>query len=86
MTCVDQRGTNSSRPTLADHHIRLYNTDTLTEQKAFKDVVARDVGWSIVDTDFSPDQRMIIYSSWSNFVHICNVAAEFELHEALDFR
>ncbi|GAQ89588.1 WD-40 repeat protein [Klebsormidium nitens] len=69
-----------------DHHIRLYNTDTLTEQKAFKDVVARDVGWSIVDTDFSPDQRMIIYSSWSNFVHICNVAAEFELHEALDFR
>lgn len=28
-------------------------------------IPARDVGWSILDTAFSPDGRSIIYSSWS---------------------
>ena len=28
-------------------------------------IPARDVGWSILDTAFSPDGRAIIYSSWS---------------------
>lgn len=28
-------------------------------------IPARDVGWSILDTAFSPDGRNIIYSSWS---------------------
>lgn len=27
--------------------------------------MARDVGWSILDTAFSPDGRYVVYSSWS---------------------
>ena len=30
-----------------------------------KKIPARDVGWSILDTAFSPDGRSVIYSSWS---------------------
>lgn len=39
----------------------------------------------VVDIDFSPDERFVIYSSWSDCVHLVNVGGEFELHEALDF-
>ena len=33
--------------------------------KVFRKIPARDVGWSILDTAFSPDGSSIIYSSWS---------------------
>lgn len=52
----------------------------------FREIVARDIGWSIVDLDFSTDSRFVIYSSWSNCVHLINTQGEFELHEALDFQ
>eukprot|EP00898_Chlorokybus_atmophyticus_P005696 jgi/Chlat1/6127/Chrsp409S05660 len=69
-----------------DQNIRLYTLPGLRSGKPFKRIFAKDVGWSIIDTDFSPDQRMLIYSSWSNFVHICNVYGEHELHEGLDMK
>jgi WD repeat-containing protein 23 len=28
----------------------------------------------------------LIYSSWSDYVHICNIHGDFEIHDALDFR
>ena len=32
-----------------------------------KTINARDIGWSVIDTDYSPDQRFLIYSSWSRY-------------------
>lgn len=49
-----------------DQHIRLYDT-TNGNFKLFRDITAKDVGWSIVDTAYSPDQNYIIYSSWSEY-------------------
>lgn len=31
----------------------------------YKEILACDVGWSILDVAFSPDDRHIAYSSWS---------------------
>ena len=36
---------------LTDQHIRLYDT-TLGQFKEFRNIVARDVGWSVIDTDY----------------------------------
>lgn len=68
-----------------DQHIRLYDT-TNGQFKLFRDIPAKDVGWSIVDTAYSPDQNYIIYSSWSEFIHLCNVYGDHETHLALDLR
>ncbi|KZS11669.1 DDB1- and CUL4-associated factor 11 [Daphnia magna] len=46
-------------------------------------IPARDVGWSILDTAFSPDGRNIIYSSWSEAIHLCNIYDGVERHEVL---
>lgn len=66
-----------------DHNVRIYDSsgDSLEE---IKKIGARDVGWSIIDTAFSPDGRMFIYSSWSDYVHICNIRGDHEIHKALD--
>eukprot|EP00455_Lapot_gusevi_P044322 TRINITY_DN5521_c0_g1_i3.p1 TRINITY_DN5521_c0_g1~~TRINITY_DN5521_c0_g1_i3.p1 ORF type:complete len:341 (+),score=72.29 TRINITY_DN5521_c0_g1_i3:33-1025(+) len=55
-----------------------------TSWKTIKSIEARDVGWSIIDIDYSPDQRFVIYSSWSAYIHMCNVDGDYELHEALE--
>lgn len=65
-----------------DKNIRIYDT-ARGRFKLFKTVRARDVGWSVLDTAFSPDGNHLIYSSWSECIHICNIYGEHELHEAL---
>eukprot|EP01112_Ceratiomyxa_fruticulosa_P004992 TRINITY_DN1555_c0_g1_i2.p1 TRINITY_DN1555_c0_g1~~TRINITY_DN1555_c0_g1_i2.p1 ORF type:complete len:518 (-),score=96.42 TRINITY_DN1555_c0_g1_i2:158-1711(-) len=65
-----------------DGHLRLYNTATW---RRFKLILARYIGWSIIDTDYSPDQRFVAYSSWSPYVHLCNIYGEAEIHDALEF-
>lgn len=65
-----------------DGLIHLYEGDSW---KLYRQIEARDVGWSIVDVDFSRDSRFVIYSSWSHAVHLINAEGQFELHEALDF-
>lgn len=45
-----------------DRVIRIYEHRSL---KKIKEIQARNIGWSIIDTDYSPDQRWLIYSSWS---------------------
>ena len=47
--------------TSKDCRIRLYDMNTSRQVKVIR---ARDVGWSVIDTAYSPDQRWIIYSSW----------------------
>jgi WD repeat-containing protein 23 len=50
-----------------------------------KTIDARDVGWSIIDIDHSPDRRWVAYSSWSDYVFLCNAFGSHELHEGLHF-
>lgn len=64
-----------------DRLIRLYETNTW---KKIKKIEARDVGWSIISTDYSPDQKWLIYSSWSDYIHMCNIDGQHETHEALN--
>jgi hypothetical protein len=47
-----------------DRSIRIYDTSK-GRFKEFKRILARDVGWSVLDTAFSPDGRHVAYSSWS---------------------
>jgi len=65
-----------------DRRIRFYNTSDASWQK-IKEVVAADVGWSIIDTDYSPDKRWLIYSGWSDNVNLCNITGEYEIHDSL---
>jgi DDB1- and CUL4-associated factor 11 len=67
-----------------DATLRLYEVGQ-ARLKRFKEIECRDVGWSVVSTDYSPDSRFVIYSTWSPYVHMCNVYGDYNLHEALDF-
>ncbi|XP_026056864.1 DDB1- and CUL4-associated factor 11-like [Carassius auratus] len=66
-----------------DQNIRLYDTSRgrFTLKKTIK---ARDVGWSILDVCFTPDARCVLYSSWSDYIHVCSVDGDNETHTALD--
>ncbi|XP_043248552.1 DDB1- and CUL4-associated factor 11 isoform X1 [Colletes gigas] len=65
-----------------DKFLRLYQTHDGHFVK-FKTIPARDVGWSILDTAFSPDGNYIVYSSWSEYLHLCAVYGEAEVQESL---
>lgn len=70
----------------SDARIRLFDSSTWRLMRTCR---ARDVQWSIIDTDFSPDSRWIIYSSWSNYIHMINRTARGtveEHHESLQVR
>ncbi|CAM9876379.1 unnamed protein product, partial [Hapterophycus canaliculatus] len=53
--------------------------------KPLKTIHCLDTQWSVISTDFSPDEKWLAYSSWSPCVHLCNTRGDYELHEALDF-
>ncbi|XP_066519017.1 DDB1- and CUL4-associated factor 11 [Hoplias malabaricus] len=66
-----------------DQNIRLY--DTSRGRFVLKRTVkARDVGWSVLDVCFTPDSRSVLYSSWSDYIHVCSIDGESETHTALD--
>ncbi|XP_071091966.1 DDB1- and CUL4-associated factor 11-like [Haliotis cracherodii] len=65
-----------------DQHVRIYDT-TNDDFKLFKTIRARDVGWSVLDTAFSPDGNYVVYSSWSDSIHLCNIYGDHDIHEAL---
>ncbi|XP_068098555.1 DDB1- and CUL4-associated factor 11 isoform X1 [Hyperolius riggenbachi] len=66
-----------------DQNIRLYNC-RYGAFKKFRTVRARDVGWSVLDVAFTPDGGHFMYSSWSDYIHVCNIYGEPESHVALD--
>ncbi|XP_074644876.1 DDB1- and CUL4-associated factor 11-like [Tubulanus polymorphus] len=68
-----------------DRNIRLYDS-TNGQFKLFNTIRARDVGWSILDVAFSPDGNYLIYSSWSECIHLCNIYGDQEIHQALNLR
>uniref|UniRef100_A0A8C7KJ59 DDB1- and CUL4-associated factor 11 n=3 Tax=Oncorhynchus TaxID=8016 RepID=A0A8C7KJ59_ONCKI len=66
-----------------DQNIRLY--DTSSGRFNLKQTVkARDVGWSVLDVCFTPDSHNVLYSSWSDYIHVCSVDGDSETHTALD--
>jgi WD repeat-containing protein 23 len=65
-----------------DRAIRIYDTSK-DEFREFKKICGRDVGWSVLDTAFSPDGRHVVYSSWSDSIHVCNIYGDSDTHEAL---
>ncbi|KAL8570478.1 hypothetical protein ACOMHN_034513 [Nucella lapillus] len=65
-----------------DQHVRIYDT-MQNKFELLKTVRARDVGWSVLDVAFSPDGNYVIYSSWSDCIHLCNIYGEHEVHESL---
>ncbi|XP_039354222.1 DDB1- and CUL4-associated factor 11 [Mauremys reevesii] len=68
-----------------DQTIRLYDCRYGGFRK-FKSIRARDVGWSVLDVTFTPDGGHFLYSSWSDYIHICNIYGDGNVHTALDLR
>ncbi|XP_056155462.1 DDB1- and CUL4-associated factor 11 [Lampris incognitus] len=66
-----------------DQNIRLYDT-TRGRFNLRRTVKARDVGWSVLDVCFTPDTQHVLYSSWSDYIHVCSVDGDSETHTALD--
>ncbi|KAK2858600.1 hypothetical protein Q5P01_003220 [Channa striata] len=66
-----------------DQNIRLYDT-TRGRFSLRRTVKARDVGWSVLDVCFTPDARHVLYSSWSDYIHLCSIEGDSEIHTALD--
>ncbi|XP_077240602.1 LEC14B homolog [Tasmannia lanceolata] len=72
-------------------HIRIYNVDN--GWKVQKDILARNLNWTVTDTSLSPDQRYLAYASLTPMVHIVDVGTASveshaninEIHEGLDF-
>ena len=55
-----------------DQNIRIFDTS----QAKFRHrriIRARDVGWSVLDTAISPDNRHLIYSSWCDYIYQVNL-------------
>uniref|UniRef100_A0A6Q2XFG2 DDB1- and CUL4-associated factor 11 n=1 Tax=Esox lucius TaxID=8010 RepID=A0A6Q2XFG2_ESOLU len=66
-----------------DQNIRLYDTSR-GRFNLKRTVKARDVGWSVLDVCFTPDSQNVLYSSWSDYIHVCSVDGDSETHTALD--
>jgi WD repeat-containing protein 23 len=68
-----------------DQHIRLYNTEK-SKFCCFKNIKAKEVGWTIVDVSYSPDQNYLIYSSWCDSIYLCSVHKDSDTHIPLHLR
>lgn len=76
-----------------DRHIRVYNADEKWTIR--KDILTRQLRWTVTDTALSNDQRFLIYASMSPIVHLVNIGSESggveslanvtDIHEGLDF-
>ncbi|KAK7788866.1 hypothetical protein R5R35_013446 [Gryllus longicercus] len=65
-----------------DRNLRLYHTND-GKFRLGKTIRARDVGWSILDTAFSPDGTHLVYSSWSECLHLCRLYGDSDNQDAL---
>lgn len=65
-----------------DKWLRVYHTHN-GDFVHFKKIPARDVGWSILDTAFSPDGSTVVYSSWSECLYQCPIYGDSNMQESL---
>jgi hypothetical protein len=63
----------------------LYHT-TEGKFELFRTIQARDVGWSVLDTAFSPDGNYIVYSSWSECRKFCKSSVKLASFAVLIIR
>ncbi|XP_045462057.1 DDB1- and CUL4-associated factor 11 [Harmonia axyridis] len=63
-----------------DRHLRLYKSDDGSYKK-LGTFQAKDVGWSILDVAFSPDQNYFAYSTWSSNIHMYPVNGDLAKSE-----
>nr|BAN21366.1 WD-repeat protein [Riptortus pedestris] len=67
-----------------DRYMRTYDSSNGHSFKEIHTIQGRDIGWSILDTAFSPDSRKIAYSSWSSSLHMVDIeGGESGRHVAL---
>jgi DDB1- and CUL4-associated factor 11 len=57
-----------------DGRLRVYHTRHEKEFELAQTVDGRDTHWAIVSTDMSADERFVIYTSWSNFIHLVELS------------
>ncbi|BES97812.1 Hypothetical protein NTJ_10625 [Nesidiocoris tenuis] len=65
-----------------DCFLRLYDSSTGWNYAPLRAIQGRDVGWSILDAEFSPNSSSIAYSSWSTSLHLVDLDTDFS-HVAL---
>ncbi|RZF48025.1 hypothetical protein LSTR_LSTR002091 [Laodelphax striatellus] len=63
-----------------DRLIRLYDCKNGFFKRSAV-IKAKDVGWSILDTAFSPDGNCVAYSSWSENIHILKLNDSIDQNE-----
>ena len=69
-----------------DQNIRIFDT-TEGKFRHRRTIRARDVGWSVLDTSLSPDNRHLIYSSWCDYIYQVDLYGpdgQFIKHESRD--
>ncbi|KAG2387831.1 hypothetical protein C9374_001425 [Naegleria lovaniensis] len=55
--------------------------------KHIREIHARDIGWSIIDCNPSPDNKFLVYSSWSSYIHLATfVPHDYDPNEDIDKR
>ena len=65
-----------------DRKLRLYKT-TGPRFIPIRKIAARDVGWSILDTAFSPDGSCCVYSSWSDSIYLVRLFGDSDCQDTL---
>ncbi|XP_065160411.1 DDB1- and CUL4-associated factor 11 isoform X1 [Atheta coriaria] len=65
-----------------EHVIRVYKTNN-GDYELIQRLNARDVGWSVIDVAFSPNNENFIYSTWSTSIHLCSVGGNPKKQEPL---
>ncbi|VEN35785.1 unnamed protein product [Callosobruchus maculatus] len=65
-----------------DQVIRVYDSSTVPYVSLHK-IRARDVGWSIIDIAFSPNNEQFVYTTWSSALHLCSVNDKNGIQEPL---
>ncbi|KAL1132657.1 hypothetical protein AAG570_010609 [Ranatra chinensis] len=66
-----------------DRCIRVYDSSNGRDFPEIYQIQGRDVGWSVLDTAFTPDGRHIAYSSWSPCLHLVELNGDCSSHVAL---
>ncbi|XP_037926642.1 DDB1- and CUL4-associated factor 11 [Hermetia illucens] len=55
-----------------DHVIRVFDSSKGTYHRVNR-IQAVNVSWCILDVDISPDEEYFVYSTWSEYLHVCRV-------------
>ncbi|EFC44360.1 predicted protein, partial [Naegleria gruberi] len=68
-----------------DQVIRIYDVNTILLKKST--ISTANVGWSIIDCNPSPDNKLLVYSSWSPYIHLATFAPQdYDPNEDIDKR